>query len=109
MIFPRTESKDIYDEIYLALSQLKDSEKISLLLFEVGGFTIEEITEIQGERSQSAVKSRLSRVRKKLKRIIENLESGKGKMKIYRPASIDNLEIETINIINNIKPGKKGG
>jgi ribose 1,5-bisphosphokinase PhnN len=45
------------------------------LLFELSQFSIEEIVEIQKEKSLSAVKSRLSRTREKLKKIILKLEN----------------------------------
>jgi RNA polymerase sigma-70 factor (ECF subfamily) len=75
---------DLYDNyrmsetrnlISLALEKLSDKEKIAILLFEIEGFSIEEISELQNENSQSAVKSRLSRARNKLKDIILELES----------------------------------
>ncbi len=103
-IFPRTESKDVYDDIYIAISGLKEKEKIALLLFEVGGFSIEEIKIIQKEKSDSAVKSRLSRTREKLKKIINNLETNRNKRLTLKSAPIDNLETETLKIIKNIKP-----
>ena len=103
-IFPRTESKDVYDDIYIAISGLKEKEKIALLLFEVGGFSIEEIKVIQKEKSDSAVKSRLSRTREKLKQILNNLEMNRNKRLTLKSTPIDNLETETLKIIKNIKP-----
>jgi RNA polymerase sigma factor (sigma-70 family) len=58
-----------------ALTRLNAKERITILLFEVSKFTIEEIVEIQKEKSLSAVKSRLSRTREKLKNIIIKLEN----------------------------------
>lgn len=58
-----------------ALAKLSDKERIAILLFETGGFSIDEIKEIQNEKSISAVKSRLSRTRKKLKEYLLKLES----------------------------------
>lgn len=75
---------DLYNEIEIsetrnlisiALAKLSDKERIAILLFEVEGFSIEEISELQSERSLSAVKSRLSRTRTKLKEIITRLET----------------------------------
>ena len=103
-IFPRIESKDVYDDIYIAISGLKEKEKIALLLFEVGGFSIEEIKIIQKEKSDSAVKSRLSRTREKLKNILNNLEMSRNKRITLKSAPIVNLETETLKIIKNIKP-----
>ncbi len=61
--------------ISFALDKLSDKERVAILLFEIEGFSIKEITELQNEKSQSAVKSRLSRARNKLKEIIVKLES----------------------------------
>lgn len=57
-----------------ALSQIGKKERAALLLFEIGGFSIREITEIQKEGSESTVKSRLSRTRKKLEEFMVKLE-----------------------------------
>jgi predicted RNA polymerase sigma factor len=103
-IFPRNEIGDSYDGIYLAISELKIKEKIALLLFEIGGFSIEEIRIIQKEKSASAVKSRLSRARAKLKRIINDLEMNNDKRLIIKSRMMNNLEMETAKIIKNIKP-----
>ncbi len=62
-----------------ALSRLGKKERAALLLFEIGGFSIQEITHLQNEKSESTVKSRLSRTRKKLKEIMEQLE-GDGRV-----------------------------
>lgn len=82
------ESRDnipaVYDEFEVsekseiltkALAKIKTKERITLLLFEISNFSIDEIVEIQKEKSQSAVKSRLSRTREKLKKIILKLDS----------------------------------
>ena len=100
-IYPRTDN----DEIYIALSELNEKEKISFLLFEIGGFSIEEIRVIQKEKSQSAVKSRLSRTRDKLRNSIEKLESMRDV--VSRNERIDDLELETARIINKIKTEKQ--
>lgn len=57
-----------------ALSQIGKKERAALLLFEIGGFSIKEITKIQKEGSESTVKSRLSRTRKKLEEFMVLLE-----------------------------------
>lgn len=69
------EISDTRNLVSIALAMLSDKERIAILLFEIEGFSIEEITELQNENSQSAVKSRLSRARNKLKDIIIRLES----------------------------------
>ena len=57
-----------------ALAQLNLRQRSAFLLFELSGFSLEEIQRIQGDRSLSAVKSRLSRARRKLKVVIQHLE-----------------------------------
>ncbi len=85
--------------LHHALSGLNEKERAAILLFEIGGFSIRDITEIQNERSESAVKSRLSRTRDKLKRMIEDAES---KNKKLNPAEGD-LKDETLKIISGIE------
>lgn len=68
------EANETRNIISLALEKLSDKERTAILLFEIEGFSIEEISELQNEKSQSAVKSRLSRARIKLKDIISKLE-----------------------------------
>lgn len=70
--FEMSETRNL---ISIALGKLSDKERIAILLFEIEGFSIEEITDLQNENSQSAVKSRLSRARNKLKDIILKLET----------------------------------
>jgi RNA polymerase sigma-70 factor (ECF subfamily) len=60
--------------LHHALSLLKPKERAAILLFEVGNFPLQQIAEIQGEKSVSAVKSRLTRTRQKLKEHILSLE-----------------------------------
>ena len=57
-----------------ALQALTEKEKAAILLFELGGFSLTEIQQIQGEKSLSAIKSRLSRTREKLRHKILQLE-----------------------------------
>ncbi len=57
-----------------ALAQLRPKERTALLLFELGDFAIADIADIQQEKSVSAVKSRLSRSRQKLKELILTAE-----------------------------------
>lgn len=100
---------DIYDRdekdyekslLFTALSGLSPKERSAILLFEIAGFSIEEITEMQNERSVSAVKSRLSRCREKLRKRISELEKSGGEMPAGRE---DNLETETVRIISELK------
>jgi RNA polymerase sigma factor (sigma-70 family) len=57
-----------------ALYSLTEKERAAILLFELGGFSLTEIQQIQGEKSLSAIKSRLSRTREKLRHKILQLE-----------------------------------
>ncbi len=58
-----------------SLNLISEKEKIAIVLFEVAGFSLEEIKKIQGEKSLSAVKSRISRARVKLKELILGIRS----------------------------------
>src|SRR5215831_12527077 len=55
--------------LYKALNQLHPKEKEAVLLFEVNGFSIKEISEVQ-QSSEGAVKTRLSRARQKLREML---------------------------------------
>jgi len=57
----------IQQQLKHQLAILDKREREAIILFEVSGFSIEEIRRIQGDRSISAVKSRLSRARSRLK------------------------------------------
>ena len=98
-----------------ALSRINKKERIAILLFEIGGFSIEEITLIQNEKSESTIKSRLSRTRNKLKEVMVKLEkesvkslkpnklnSGKAQ-NIVSQQSNNDLYHETSRIIKEIK------
>ena len=90
-----------------ALSRLDAKERSSILLFEIGGFSIKEITQIQKENSESAVKSRLSRTRKKLKEFMEHLEEAStetvSRLQPNQTEKTNDLYHETSEIINKIK------
>ena len=60
--------------LHEALQSLAQKERAAILLFELGGFSLTEIQAIQGEKSLSAIKSRLSRTREKLRHKILQLE-----------------------------------
>jgi RNA polymerase sigma-70 factor (ECF subfamily) len=66
-----------------ALQSLTEKERAAILLFELGGFSITEIQQIQGEKSLSAIKSRLSRTREKLRHKILQLEQLNEKGETY--------------------------
>ncbi len=57
--------------LHLALEKLSEKEKEGVILYEISGFTIKEIAEIQQETA-SAIKTRLSRSRQKLKQILQD-------------------------------------
>jgi len=58
-----------------ALDTLNKKERTAILLFEIGGLSLEEIRKIQKEQSVSAIKSRLSRARLKLRNSILEIEN----------------------------------
>lgn len=99
-------SDNDYDKIILfnALSKLSYKERSAILLFEIAGFSVQEIKSIQNERSDSAVKSRLSRARGKLNKIIS--ETGENGIENINPEKGD-LENETLKILSEIN--RKGG
>jgi len=84
--------------LYAALSSLSIKERSALLLYEIGGFSIQEIMSVQQEKSVSAVKSRLSRSRKRLRARLENESFDRSNHK----AGV-NLEQETLQIIRASK------
>jgi RNA polymerase sigma-70 factor (ECF subfamily) len=57
--------------LHLALNKLPVKDKEAILLFEISGFSIEEIAVIQ-ESSAGATKTRLSRAREKLRGLMED-------------------------------------
>ena len=63
---PSPEVATDVDYLYKALRNLSDQTRQAIELFEIAGFSIKEIAEIQ-ESSESAVKVRLHRGRKQLK------------------------------------------
>ncbi|QNF34744.1 RNA polymerase sigma factor [Adhaeribacter swui] len=94
VIFPGTEepTNERRTRLLEALAKLRPKERAALLLFELGDFTIADIAEIQEEKSLSAIKSRLSRTRQKLKDLI--LTAEKNKEKIINPTKEITHEIE---------------
>ncbi len=122
-IYPRGEFNEDKIILHKALSELSAKERTAILLFEIADFSIDEITAIQNENSSSAVKSRLSRARKKLKRRIEELETknefsanGNSNKTLFTgseslSSGLDNsfqgdLENETIKLIAELKARK---
>lgn len=52
-------------DVLAMLARLGTKERAALLLYEVAGFSVAEVATIQGDRSASAVKSRLARARQR--------------------------------------------
>lgn len=102
--------KDFFEEnqvLIAALSKLNKKERSALLLFEIGGFSIKEITGMQNENSESAVKSRLSRTREKLREFMVELEEG-SHVRNGLPTQVQNIKSndlyhETAKVIKEIK------
>lgn len=70
----KTQSPELaYDihMLYKAMDQLPTKEKECLVLFEISGFSIKEISDIINE-GESAIKTRLSRTRQKLRQMLED-------------------------------------
>lgn len=68
--------------LYRALAELPEKQKEAVILFEISGFSIEEITEIQGG-TQSGVKSRLRRGREALSILLMENEHKPAPVKIF--------------------------
>jgi RNA polymerase sigma-70 factor (ECF subfamily) len=114
-IYPRNELNEDRLIINGALSKLSSKERAAVLLYEIAGFSIEEIRQMQNEKSTSAVKSRLSRARKKLKRYIEEQENtGTAGSRIKQPRiplngseySGGDIENETIKLAAELRTKK---
>lgn len=87
LFIPLQENHYVFPEVYndthlgereiimlAALDTLSEKERTAILLFEIGNLSLEEIKKVQGEKSLSAVKSRLSRTRLKLRNAIIEME-----------------------------------
>lgn len=105
-VFDRAEESDNKQVLSKAMSRLNSKERAAILLFEIAEFSIEEIRVIQQEKSLSAVKSRLSRTREKLKKYIiqhENfltrIEAEKGSYGAFT----GDIENETLKLISEIR------
>jgi len=66
----RMEQQSEIERLYQGLAQLPDAQRETLILFEITGFSIKEITQLQNS-SESAVKQRLARGRQALAGIIK--------------------------------------
>lgn len=103
-IFEEIERAETNNILYKALAKLNQKERACLLLFELADFPIEEIRKIQNEKSSSAIKSRLSRARAKLKENIVKLEaSNEISFKKIAPTNLGELENETFKLISEFE------
>lgn len=102
-IYDRAEQSESRMLLNKALGVLTAKERAAILLFEIAGFSIEEIVTIQKERSLSAVKSRLSRARKKLKKQITEQENFSVRSDDPYGDLNGDLETETLNLIAEIR------
>jgi len=73
-IFEKETNEPMQKALLDALEMITEKERVAIVLFEVGSFSMEEIRMIQGEKSLSAVKSRISRTRTKLKELILGIQ-----------------------------------
>lgn len=97
---------ELSEILMIALSKLKPKEKSAILLYELAGFSIEEIMHIQEEKSESCIKLRLSRSREKLRNYILKIESGKHIKSQTEKHSGGGLTNETIKLVSEIESGK---
>ena len=103
-IFDEIERNEKNNILYHALGKLNKKERTCILLFEIADFSIEDIKKIQNEKSLSAVKSRLSRARGKLKEQITKLEASQEiRYKKTSSQNLGDLENETLKLISEFK------
>lgn len=102
-IYDRAHQSENKITINNALAGISGKERAAILLFELGNFSIEEITAIQEEKSTSAVKSRLSRARAKLRKYIND----EKRILTHEDSSSwdinGDLENETLKLITEIR------
>lgn len=73
----KADDKKDYSELYLAIQKLPDRIRITIVLYYVDGYSVEEIKQIL-KIPAGTVKSRLSKGRKLLKIKLENMEATYG-------------------------------
>ncbi|HEY3251059.1 MAG TPA: RNA polymerase sigma factor [Ignavibacteria bacterium] len=105
-VFGEQDANEDRKILYIALSKLSAKERTAILLFEIANFSIEEITVIQGEKSISTIKSRLSRARKKLRDYLTGPEIDFRSNINTNGNFTGDLENETISLISEIRAGK---
>ena len=107
-IYSRIEIYDNKNIVNSALSKISPKERAAILLFEIAGFSIDEITVIQNEKSSSTIKSRLSRVRQKLKKYIMEAEHNTSRnINTTINNNFEDLENETIKLTSQYRTGKQ--
>lgn len=102
-VYDRAEQSESRMMLNNALSKLSAKERAAILLFEIADFSIEEITALQNEKSISAVKSRLSRTRAKLRKYLEREEKFLNRSHLAEGDFNGDLEHETLNLITEIR------
>ncbi|RMH69909.1 MAG: RNA polymerase sigma factor [Gemmatimonadetes bacterium] len=100
-VYDRAESDETKLMLRQALSSLSDKERAAILLFEIAGFSIEEIQHIQQEKSASTIKSRLSRARRKMRRRMTAQESQRLHTTTFKPL-IGDIEHETLQLVAKV-------
>lgn len=89
------------EALYKALAKLPDKTREALVLFEISGFSIKEIEDIQ-DSSNSAVKVRLKRGREKLAELMQDNEIAHKTLKLpiiehSSNSNIDNIQLRVGN------------
>ncbi len=102
-VYDRAEQSESRIVLNKALSKLSAKERAAILLYEIADFSIEEITAIQKEKSISAVKSRLSRARIKLRKYITEQENFLTREAGPYGEFNGDLENETLKLISEIR------
>ena len=107
-IYSRLEVYDNKNIISNALSKVSLKERAAILLFEIAVFSIDEITEVQNEKSISTIKSRLSRVRQKLKKYIMEADLNVSRnINTTDKNNFEDIENETIKLTSQYRTGKQ--
>jgi RNA polymerase sigma-70 factor (ECF subfamily) len=109
VLAPIRSSDDVLD-LLDCLSRLSGKERATVLLHEVAGFTVEEIAAMVGDKSASAVKSRLSRSRKKLRRAVTRITVRRTRAEARAGETTDggDIEDETIRLVRQIRQDRSG-
>jgi RNA polymerase sigma-70 factor (ECF subfamily) len=85
--------------LYSALNKLKEKYREAIVLFEISGFTLDEIRDVQGG-TLSGVKSRLKRGREMLEKIMLDNYSSKSKKIFSEKKNGKAYSDNTSNILN---------